>query len=119
MADTRSKRRYRRIGLPKGPVISWKGARKRNTSRVLTMGMGGLFIVTPDPLLAGEFLQVFFEVPGGEVRARAMVRSSKPGEGMGIEFTSMNSEARTRLHDLLSRLVGNPYSEPTSPETAT
>jgi len=46
-----------------------------------------------------------FQIPGGEVRARAMVRDSHPGKGMGVEFTSMKPEDRARLHQLLSKLL--------------
>jgi len=34
-----------------------------------------------------------------------MVRNSHPGKGMGIEFMSMNSEHRARLHRLVRRLL--------------
>jgi hypothetical protein len=49
-------------------------------------------------------IQLIFEVPGGDVRARAMIRDSQPGKGMGIEFTSMNPEARARLNQLMKVL---------------
>jgi hypothetical protein len=46
-----------------------------------------------------------FEIPGGEVRARALVCDSQPGKGMGIEFTAMEQDARTRLHRLMKTLT--------------
>lgn len=51
-----------------------------------------------------------FLVPGGEVRARAIVRNSHPGKGMGVEFTSMQPEDRARL----SRLVRQLFSDLTA-----
>jgi hypothetical protein len=48
---------------------------------------------------------VVFHVPGGEVCARAMVRNSHPGKGMGVEFTSMKPEDRARLHHLVQQLL--------------
>jgi hypothetical protein len=33
-----------------------------------------------------------------------MIRDSQPGKGMGIEFTSMNPEARARLNQLMKVL---------------
>jgi PilZ domain-containing protein len=100
-------RRYKRIGLPKGMHIAWQGRGLRTVARVATMGLGGLFIDADKPPAVGEVIRVFFEVPGGEVRATAVVRNSQPGMGMGIEFTAMEPEPRARLLQLLRRLLGD------------
>lgn len=99
-------RRYDRIGLPKGLLVVWQSTGNRVVSRVATLSLGGLFIEAPEPAPSGEVLKLFFKVPSGEVRARAMVRSSHPGKGMGVEFTAMGPEDRARLHQLLSKLLG-------------
>lgn len=99
-------RRYPRVGLPKGMLVAWQSSGERIVSRVATLGMGGLFIATPEPPAVGEIVKLYFEVPGGEVRARAIVRDSQQGKGMGVEFTAMGHEARARLHRLLKRLLG-------------
>ena len=98
-------RRYDRVSLPKGMLIAWQSSGERNVSRIATLGLGGLFIYTEDPPPRGEIIKLFFEVPGGDVRARAVVRDSQPGKGMGVEFTAMGSEERARLHQLLKRLL--------------
>ncbi len=98
-------RRYPRVGLPKGMLIAWQSSGERVVSRVSTLGMGGLFILTPAPPAVGEIIKLFFEVPSGEVRACAVVRNSQPGKGMGVEFTAMGHEARARLHVLIKRLL--------------
>ena len=98
-------RRYPRVQLPKGMLIAWQGGGERTISRVATMGLGGLFISTPEPPMRGEIIKLFFELPDGEVRARAVVRDSRTGEGMGVEFTAMGHEARARLRSLLKRLL--------------
>ncbi len=105
MASAHKSRRYPRVGLPKGMLVAWQCSGERIVSRVGTLGLGGLFISTPKPPPVGEIVRLFFEVPGGEVRARALVRDSQPGNGMGVEFTSMGHEARARLHLLLKRLL--------------
>jgi hypothetical protein len=98
-------RRYPRVGLPRGMAISWQGMGVHVVSRVGTLGLGGLFIDVPNPPPLGESIQLLFEVPDGEVRARAIVRDSHPGKGMGVEFTFMPSEGRARLHRLLAKLL--------------
>ena len=111
MAGPKPNRRYRRIGLSRGPFIAWRGTGDRIVSRVQTLGLGGLFILTPEPPAPGEVIHLYLEIPGGEVRARAVVRSSAQGKGMGVEFTSMDPAARGRLHKLLTRLLGDPFAQ--------
>jgi hypothetical protein len=98
-------RRYQRVGLPKGMLVAWEHSGIRKVSRISVLAVGGLFITTPEPPPAGETIKLLFEVPGGNIRARAAVRDSQLGKGMGIEFTAMNSEARARLNLLVKELT--------------
>ena len=99
------RRRYPRVGIPRGLYVAWSTRGERTVSRVATIGLGGLFIKTDQPPAIGERLQLAFEVPGGIVRAAGIVRDSEPKRGMGVEFTSMNADARARLSHLLRRLL--------------
>jgi PilZ domain len=67
--------------------------------------MGGLFIAAPNPPPVGTKLRLAFEVPNGNVRAEAIVRSIVPGEGMGVEFTKIDLKDRVLLQRLLKRLL--------------
>ena len=98
------KRRFSRIALPKGMLIAWEHSGRRCVSRVATLGLGGLFIATPDPPAVGALVKVVFDVPGGEVRARAIVKNVKAGEGMAIAFIDMGYADRARLDQLLKKL---------------
>ena len=98
-------RRFPRINLPKGMQVAWQDGAHKEVSRVQSLALGGLFITTPNPPPVGTILKLFFQVPNGEVRARATVRSTTPGEGMGIEFTGMDYDHRARLALLLKRLL--------------
>ena len=86
--------------------IAWQGRGPRTVARVATLGLGGLFIDAEKPPVVGEVIRVFFEVPGGEVRATAVVRNSQPGIGMGIEFAAMDPEPRARLAATLAAAAG-------------
>lgn len=99
------KRRFARVALPKGMLVAWQHSGGRSVSRVSTMGLGGLFIATPDPPPVGALLKIVFDVPGGEVRARAIVKNIKPGQGMAIAFIEMGQEDRARLDQLVKKLV--------------
>ena len=106
MTLSTGERRYPRIGLPSGMRVTWQGSRGRLVSRVATLGLGGLFIEANDPPQVGDHIQLSFSVPDGEVGARAIVRLSHAGEGMGVEFTAMSHEARGRLQHLIQTLIG-------------
>jgi PilZ domain len=101
----RNTRRYPRISLPKGMPVSWYGADLQLFSRVKTLGMGGLFISTPNPPPVGTQLRLAFEVPGGSVRADAVVRNIAAAEGFGVEFTRMAVGDRILLKKLMNRLL--------------
>jgi len=105
MITKKEVRRYPRVGLPKGMLVAWQSGGDRIVSRIETMGLGGLFIQTPDPPEVGMILKLVFQLPGGDVRARAVVRNSEKGAGMGVEFTGMGYEARARLVQVLRRLL--------------
>ena len=101
----RPTRRYPRIFLPNGMPVSWYGGDLQLFSRVQTLGMGGLFISTTDPPPVGTKIRLAFEVPGGSVRADAVVRDIIPGEGLGVEFTQMALGDKFLLQKLLNRLL--------------
>jgi len=87
-------------------LVAWEHSGGRKISRVRVLALGGLFISTPEPPPVGEVIRLIFEVPNGEVRARAMIRDSQKGKGMGVEFTAMGQEARARLLRLMKILAG-------------
>ena len=105
MPSSKKVRRYARVPLPKGTLVAWEHSGKRKVSSVSVLALGGLFISTPEPPPAGDVIKLVFEIPGGEVRARALVCDSQPGKGMGIEFTAMGQDARARLHRLMKTLT--------------
>jgi hypothetical protein len=98
-------RQYPRVGLQRKIYVAWQGVGERVVSQILTVGLGGLFIRVSDPPRVGDVIRLYFEVPGGQVRARAVIRNSVQGEGMGIQFTAMEPEARSRLSLLLRKLL--------------
>ena len=104
-AAVTKKRRYERVIIPKGLQVAWQAGGGRHVSGVGTVGLGGIYIRTPNPPPVGEMVRMVFNVPSGEVRAKGVVRHSTEGRGMGVEFTSMQPEDRGRLSQLLSRLL--------------
>jgi hypothetical protein len=99
------KRKLPRIVLPRGMSVTWQCGKQSVVSRVETISAGGLSIATPEPASSGDLLDVFFEVPAGEINAQAVVRHSRAGQGMGVEFVAMSDEARAHLDHLLKKLL--------------
>ncbi len=97
-------RNYVRVPLQRGTLVSWERMGERKVSSLSVLGLGGLFISTSEPPSTGDIITLVFNVPGGEIRARARVCDSQPGKGMGIQFVSMGQEARARLTRHLSAL---------------
>jgi len=105
MSTTGQIRKYVRVRLPRGTMVAWEHLGERNVSAISVMGLGGLFISTPEPPPAGDFIKLVFELPGGDVRARARICDSRSGKGMGIQFVSMGHEARARLNRYVDVLI--------------
>jgi hypothetical protein len=63
--------------------------------------MGGLFLHMQSPPPKGSLIELVFDLKSGQVRARATVRYSQPGEGMGVQFVQMQPTDRARLNQFL------------------
>ncbi len=63
-------RRYERVPLAKGISVAWQESSRKEVSRIRTLGLGGMFIATPNPARISAILKLIFEVPNGDVRAR-------------------------------------------------
>jgi len=104
MPSTNDLRRYPRSPSPQGTLLAWQYSGKKLVSYVGNLGLGGMYIRTQEPPPAGSFIQLLFDAPAGEVRARAVVQRSKPKEGMGVKFMAMQHEDRGRLAQWLKTL---------------
>jgi curved DNA-binding protein CbpA len=83
-------------------VVAWRSGSQQGVSRLGTMALGGLFLHTANPPSNGSMLEVLFDIAiGSQVRARAVVRNSVPGKGMGVKFVHMQAEDRSRLNKFL------------------
>ena len=101
-------RKYPRIRAPKGMLVGWKSAGQTTATRLEIMGLGGLYLHAANPPTVGSTIELVFDLPTGEVRARATVRSSMPQKGMGIQFVQMTPEDRAKLNRYLSRQSTSP-----------
>lgn len=86
-------------------LVAWQGAGKRDVSTPEELGVGGMFLQLAQPLSAGTHTEILFDVTGGEVRARCVVRHCRPDHGMGLQFVHMGADDRARLHRFVKELA--------------
>jgi curved DNA-binding protein CbpA len=98
------RRRQARYLAPKDLLIAWQGGGKRDVCGAETISMGGVYLFAVEPLTPGTLVEILFDSPSGEVRARATVRHGRAGKGMGLQFVHMASEDRARLHRFIQQL---------------
>ena len=115
--DGTNRRKYPRFRPPKGMWVGWKAPGQTATSKMDSMGMGGLFLHAEKPPSPGSTIELLFDLPTGEVRARAVVRRSIPGKGMGVQFIQMRPEDRAKLNQYLLRQEAA-EKEPPAPATS-
>jgi hypothetical protein len=91
------KRRYPRAVPLRRLAVAWQSGGRQGVSYLESVALGGLFLLTRQPLPMRSAVKILVELPFGEVRARGVVRRVNPSRGMGIEFISMTPEDRARL----------------------
>ena len=104
MPATNELRRYPRFRPPKPTFSAWQSASQRYVSRVENLGLGGLFLRTPEPAPLGTLIQLLLDTSEGEIRARAEVKTNKPKEGMGVKIVAMEQDDRARFARWLRRI---------------
>ena len=62
---------------------------------------GGCYVETTSPLPVGAKVEIVLYLDEREIRPNGIVRSSKSGWGMGIQFTKMNSTDKQALDQAL------------------
>ena len=88
----------------------WQCHGREDVSSVRDMSMGGLFLETPQPRAEGVLTRLHFLVQEGQIRADAIVRHAKSGDGLGLKFVALNEQDRPKLAALLTRLRGTHHS---------
>jgi hypothetical protein len=84
--------------------VYWQCHGREDISSVRDISMGGMFLETPQPKAEGVLTRLHFLVQEGQIRADAVVRHTKSGEGLGLRFIALNEQDGPKLAALLSRL---------------
>ena len=65
-------RRYPRVVPPRSLRVAWQSGTRRAVSYLESIALGGLFVVTRQPVPIRSMVKVLLDLPFGEVRAPAV-----------------------------------------------
>ena len=99
-----SRRATPRADADDGVYAFWYCNGRGNLSRVRNLNIGGVFIETPIRKDLGASVELYFLVSEGQIRAKALVRHTQPGDGLGLKFTALHDNDRLHFGALMRRL---------------
>lgn len=99
------RRRASRVEAGEGVYTLWNYAGQEDLSRVCDLSLGGLFIESPVEMNLGAPVKLDFLADEGQIRANAVVRHVKSGQGLGLKFTAVHSQDSQHLAALIKRLA--------------
>lgn len=98
------RRRFPRYSPPKGLVALFRAGYGYVEGEILEISEGGIFFSIRDGGAAENDGIVTIKLPDGFLRARATIRSVRPGEGFGMELLEMSPENQAALIAYCQRL---------------
>jgi hypothetical protein len=104
VASSPSRRFNSRLMPERAVWVCWQCNGREDISRVRDLSLGGLFLETKAHRAVGVSTKIDFLVDEGQIRAEAVVRHIRPGNGLGLKFTALTDQDRPRLAALLRRL---------------
>jgi uncharacterized protein (TIGR02266 family) len=91
----------------------------RVRKHMANISLGGLFISTEEPIRAGTRMVVRFELPNKHrVIAVSRVCYVRKGQGLGVEFLSLDPEDREEIEEYIASLKAKKEMRPRPERTA-
>ena len=99
------KRRFSRHKVQFPIEISFEDTRRAHMQCSATdIGGRGCYIETFSPLAINTEIVISFWLDSEKIRASALVRTSDPGVGMGIEFSALEEQFQERLQQYIEKM---------------
>jgi type IV pilus assembly protein PilZ len=98
-------RRYQRTPIDVALEFAAKGKTERAPGRAKDLSLGGMYVQTEKPLAFGEQLVVHVVLPGykAALALPGVVRWSRVGEGMGVQFGLLGARETHAITELTSK----------------
>lgn len=104
-----SRRALTRVQTVDDIWVCWRCNGRDDVSRVIDISNDGLFLETPHlSVKEGMPAKLDFLVQEGSIKADAVVRHVKRGNGLGLRFMVVADADRSRLKVLMARLRSRP-----------
>lgn len=109
-------RRHPRVSYGREVSIGQDGIFSQTNERITNISVGGVFIETAQSFAKGTVLSVRFKVGDGKnfISCAAIVRNSRPGVGLGVEFLDLTREGKAELEAFLARELATSGERQTS-----
>jgi Tfp pilus assembly protein PilZ len=96
--------------VPSGGPVEFvlKGSAERTAGQCADLSLGGMYVQTPRTLPFGSEVVVHVKFPGQKVAVvlPAVVRWTRPGEGMGLQFGLMGARETHAITEATRRVAG-------------
>ncbi len=101
-------REAERFAAYRGLNLIYEGRSEKIEVRAPDLSPKGMFIHIPQAFPEGAVIKVEFTLSrsGYHVRARVEVRYCLPGVGIGVEFVDITDEAREKIENEISDMMG-------------
>lgn len=115
------KRLYTRIPVSWAAELELREGEMRRETRLQDIGMGGAFVLSPEPPEPGSELRLRILIPGADpLELKAVVAWNNVGvpadrvlhRGMGVRFHGNPPETNERLHGAIRSLLGREEQAP-------
>ncbi|MEJ5358779.1 MAG: PilZ domain-containing protein [Desulfobacterales bacterium] len=115
------KRLYTRVAVSWAAELELREGQTRRETRLQDIGMGGAFVLSPDPPEPGSELRLRLLIPGADpLELNAVVAWNNAGvpadrvlhRGMGVRFCGNPPETHERLHRAIRGLLGREEKTP-------
>ena len=102
--ESKEKRRTPRYTLEGSAEMREEGCDLRTWATFSDISLHGCYVEATATADVGTVLQIRLEANGLRIETKGCVRVSYPSLGMGIAFTEMSEESRTRLREMLATI---------------
>jgi hypothetical protein len=102
------RRKYPRLKCLNSIELQPKTASAPIWSKTTEMGLGGCFVEMPIPLPVGTTLNISLWIREQKLRFTGKVVNSRPGFGVGIQFTEISTEDVAQLREFLRSITRIP-----------